>query len=461
LRWRSERVAIEPTHFLMSPSLTLEGRLKVSIGLILLIILVLGFLWAVRDAKEDVRQEAMASVGLALGLIDATIQPDSLESSSISGWISKIGALDRIRHLRISATPLHSPPFSRPSQPPSGRISAVPGWFSKAVMSAPIVATREITVSPDLTMRIRIESDAEDEIREAWTQTRDFMMLLAIFAVAVYLSVHLIVGRALRPVSRILGGLQQIQAGDYDTQLKIPGLPELDRIIEGINHVSKTLKETRDENRALTRHSLLIQEEERRILAKEMHDEVGQNLTAIKMMSALVPEVGPNREHAALEIQRLCDRLFSVVRSIIHRLRPMILEDLGLKAALDDLAEHWRSMAPDLQISIRCDASIEHLSGETALEIYRIVQEAMTNIVRHSGATKSEVSIFPRDPHELLLIVRDNGRGLSSAVIRRGFGLLGMRERVASLDGRFQLMSEPGQGLEIQISLPIEDIQNG
>ena len=139
----------------------------------------------------------------------------------------------------------------------------------------------------------------------------------------------------------------------------------------------------------------------------------------------------------------------------------MILEDLGLKAALDDLAEHWRSMAPDLQISIRCDASIEHLSGETALEIYRIVQEAMTNIVRHSGATKSEVSIFPRDPHELLLIVRDNGRGLSSAVIRRGFGLLGMRERVASLDGRFQLMSEPGQGLEIQISLPIEDIQNG
>jgi two-component system sensor histidine kinase UhpB len=287
------------------------------------------------------------------------------------------------------------------------------------------------------------------------------MMLLANYAVSVYLSVQLNDGRALRPVSRRLGGLQQIQAGDYDTQLKIPGLPELDRIIEGINHVSKTLKETRDENRALTRHSLLIQEEERRILAKEMHDEVGQNLTAIKMMSALVPEGGPNREHAALEIQRLCDRLFSVVRSIIHRLRPMILEDLGLKAALDDLAEHWRSMAPDLQISIRCDASIEHLSGETALEIYRIVQEAMTNIVRHSGATKSEISIFPRDPHELLLIVRDNGRGLSSAVIRRGFGLLGMRERVASLDGRFQLMSEPGQGLEIRISLPIEDIQNG
>jgi two-component system sensor histidine kinase UhpB len=269
-----------------------------------------------------------------------------------------------------------------------------------------------------------------------------------------------IAGRALRPVSQILRGLQQIQAGDYDARLKRPGLPELDRIIEGINHVSKTLKEARDENRALTRHSLEIQEEERRTLAKEMHDEVGQNLTAIKMMSALIPEDAENRAHAALEIQRLCDRLFCVVRSIIHRLRPMILEDLGLKAALDDLSDHWRSISPDIHLAIRCDETLENLSGEIALEIYRIVQEAMTNIVRHSGATEAEVRIHPNDQHQLLLIVRDNGRGLSPDITRRGFGLLGMRERVASLDGLFHLMTEPGQGLEIRISLPIPEIKN-
>lgn len=444
----------------MTPRLTLEGRLKVSIGLILLVIVALGFLWSVRDAQEDVRQEATASVALALGLIDATLQPGHLESPSIPAWISKIGALERIRHLRITATPFDSALLSRQFQSASGGMDAVPGWFSKAVMSQPIVATREINVSPELTMRIRIESNAEDEIREAWTQTRDFMVLLALFAIAVYCSVHVIAGRALRPVSHILRGLQQIQAGNYDDRLKRPGLPELDRIIDGINHVSQTLHEARDENRALTRHSLVIQEEERRILAKEMHDEVGQNLTAIKMMSAVIPEGDQNREHAALEIQRLCDRLFSVVRSIIHRLRPMMLEDLGLKAALDDLSDHWRSISPDIHLSIHCDQALENWSGESALEIYRIVQEAMTNIVRHSGATEAEVLIHPDDQHQLLLIVKDNGRGLSPGQTRRGFGLLGMRERVASLDGRFHLMTAPGQGLEIRIRLPVHEIQN-
>jgi len=444
----------------MSHSLTLEGRLKVSIGCILLIIVALGFLWSVRDAKEDVRQEAMASVGLALSLIDATIQSGSLEPSGIPDWISRIGALDRIRHLRISATPLNDSDFQSSVPSSKEHIPAVPGWFSRAVMTAPIVEIREIPLNPELTMRIRIESNAEDEIQEAWSQTRDFMVLLAIFALAVYLSVHVIAGRALRPVSRILTGLQQIQAGDYDTRLNIPGLPELDRIIEGINHVASSLQEARRENRALTRHSLVIQEEERRTLAKEMHDEVGQNLTAIKMMSALIPAGEASREQAALEIQRLCDRLFGVVRSIIHRLRPMILEDLGLKAALQDLMDHWRSMAPDLRVTIHCDQSLENLSGETALEIYRIVQEAMTNIVRHSRASEAKVSIYQDHPNQLLLIVSDNGCGMSPKVSHGGFGLLGMRERVASLGGRFQLASASGQGLEIRINLPAQEMQD-
>ena len=281
------------------------------------------------------------------------------------------------------------------------------------------------------------------------------MLLLAMFAAAIYLAVHMIAGRALRPVSRILRGLQLIEAGDYSTQLSMPGLPELDRIVGGINHVAMTLKDAQAENRALTRHSLAIQEQERQSLAKEIHDEVGQNLTAIKMMSAVILNSAEKREYASGEIQRLCDRLFSVVRSIIHRMRPMVLEDLGLKAALEDLADQWRVIAPEIHFKVNCDNSLELLRGEMALEIYRMVQEGLTNTVRHSGASESVVTIQKADVEWLVVIVKDNGHGLLPDGPRRGFGLLGMRERVASLQGRFEVVPQLQQGLEIRIRLPL------
>jgi two-component system sensor histidine kinase UhpB len=441
--------------------LTLEGQLRFSIALILLAIVILGCLWSVQDAKKNVREEADASVRLALTLIDASRLTGNIEPNRVHAWINEIRALEKIRHLRIVASSFDDPASLEGERDTLLHDGAVPEWFERAVMAAPILATRELSLGSDKTLHIQIESRAADEIREAWVQTRGFMVLLAIFAVAVYLSVHFIAGRALRPVSRILQGLHQIEIGDYDTPLRTPDLPELQRIVESINQLASTLREARNDNRALTRHSLAIQEEERRTLAKEMHDEVGQNLTAIKMMSAVIPDCAERREHAVREIQRLCDNLFGVVRSMIHRLRPMMLEDLGLKAALEDLADHWRLIAPDIEISIYCHASLERQTGESGLEIYRIVQEALTNIVRHSGASQSEVSIRPQDPHHLLLIVRDNGRGLILDGTRRGFGLLGMRERVASLEGTFQLISQPGQGFEIRIILPVGESQHG
>ena len=442
-------------------SLTLEQRLKLSIAIILLVIVGLACVWSVRDAKEDVRQEAEASLHLALTLIDAAHLSGHPEPSVVHAWINEIRGLAPIRHLHITAS------ASDESAPLSGEdegafhASGVPFWFERAVLAVPIRVTRDLSLGDGSKLKITIESRADDEIREAWIQTRGFMILLAVFAVSVYFSVHLIAGRALRPVNRIIQGLHQIEKGNYETSLQKTELPELQRIVEGINHLALTLTDVRNENRALTRHSLNIQEEERQTLAQEMHDEVGQNLTAIKMMSGLITESPEKREQAANEIQRVCDRLFEVVRSIIHRLRPMVLEDLGLKAALDDLVDHWRLIDPAIHISIHCHESIGRLNGDSALEIYRIVQEALTNIVRHSGGNRAEVRIQPTDPCHLLLRVTDNGKGLNLDMTRRGFGLLGMRERVASLEGDFDLISREGQGLEIRIVLPIEEGHNG
>lgn len=422
----------------------------------MLLILAIGFGWAVKDARQSIRQEATASVGLALGLIDAALAAGDFKQPAIQQWITQIQKLDRIRHLKI-ATSLQGA-LAQETSASSGAGAQAPGWFRWAVASEPVVVVREVQVGSGHSVSIYIASSAGDEVLEAWDETRGFLMLLGILALAIYLSVHLIAGRAFRPVARILHGLLAIEEGDYETRLPEWGSPELDRLSQGINHLSQSLGESRKENRALTRHSLTIQEDERRTLAQELHDEFGQNLTAIKMMSAALQGDSPASTRAAVEIQHLCDRLFGVVRLLMRRLRPMVLDDLGLFAALEDLSAHWRITAPALSITIECDETLKSLKGEPALEIYRIIQEALTNTIRHAGATRTLIRIARGAEATILLRVQDNGVGMGHATRKRGFGLLGMRERVASLQGQFKLVTNPDEGFEIRITLPAERV---
>jgi two-component system, NarL family, sensor histidine kinase UhpB len=440
----------------LKPKFSLEARLNLSIVLIMIFIIGLGFFWAIHDARHSVRQEAGASMGLALGLIDASLLSGDLKPSGIHSWIERIRHLDRIRHLKILVSASRENPQMGQEAMNAQANHSVPSWFRWAVVSEPLVVVREVRLGSDQPVYIHVESYAEDEVREAWDEVLGFLMLQAIMLMAIYLAVHSIASRALRPVGRIIEGLSAMEEGDYDNSLPRFGLTELDRISSSINHLSSTLRTSRDENRALTRHSLSIQEDERRGIAQEIHDEFGQNLTAIKMMSgAMVNNPGAG-ETANQEIQRLCDRLFGVVRSLMRRLRPMVLEDLGLRAAISDLRDHWKTMSPDLEVVIHYDSAVENLRGETGLAIYRIIQEALTNTLRHSGASQMLVRIEAKDLETILLVIQDNGCGMSKTPQQRGFGLLGMRERVSSLMGQFKLINRPGEGLEIRILLPLQ-----
>lgn len=443
----------------LTMKLSLESRLNLSIAFIMLLIIGLGFGWAILDARKSVSREAGASVELALGLIDAARLAGELKPSALHGWVEKISHLDRIRHLRIAVTSNDSlPPVVRAIEDQARPNDGVPDWFRWAVVTEPLVIVREVSFGPTQSLFIRIDSYAEDEVREAWEETQGFLMLQGLLLIAIYGAVHFLAGRALRPVGRILKGLNAMEEGDYETRLPHFGLSELDQISAGINHLSSSLNASREENRALTRHSLSIQEEERRSIAQEIHDEFGQSLTAIKMMSGAMLSNPNTGALAVQEIQKLCDRLFDVVRSLMRRLRPMVLEDLGLKAAISDLRDHLQITSPHLEILFSCDASLDELRGEISLEIYRILQEALTNTLRHSEGTQSEISIVDRRPNTIHLMIKDNGRGMASSVERRGFGLLGMRERVASLKGVFNLINRPGEGLEIRIVLPLQDV---
>lgn len=200
--------------------------------------------------------------------------------------------------------------------------------------------------------------------------------------------------------------------------------------------------------RELSRRLLRVQEEERRALARELHDEVGQQLGAIKLnLKALTTDGADN----ALRIRdgiEIVDATIAQIRDRALDLRPALLDDLGLAAALDWLC---RQQAQRSGVAIAFDATpLPLLPPDMATAMYRIVQEGITNTLKHAAASRIEIEIRAADDRLDLAIV-DNGRGFDSNTITPGVGLPGMRERIEALGGRLRLQGRPGEGTRIHV----------
>lgn len=437
--------------------LSLRTQLNLTLGLAMALIVSAGCLLTIHAARQSVRAEAQFAVSLALQLVKAGLPGEPASREAWSGWLNQLGQLAPLQRLRLTVTEGQTPRLELPAAAEAAA-GPVPDWFRWAVAPELIRVERHLPSAAQPALTLHIEAQANDEIREAWAETRSVLLLLLALAGAVYGLVHLIVGRAFGSVAAILEGLATIEKGGFDTRLPGFSLPEFDRISSAFNHMAVALGIAREENKALIRHSLAIQEEERRRLARELHDEFGQCLTAIKVMSATLRPVHATPDSTADQIMMLCDRLFGGVRSMLQRLRPMVLEDLGLAAALEDLAGQWQTRHPELRIHLDCAPGLADLNGDLALHLFRSIQECLTNIVKHSCAKNAWIELTQGAGPSIGVRVRDDGQGFSATQAGRGFGLSGIRERVAGLGGCLSLDTQPGQGLTVQWTIPLAGI---
>jgi two-component system sensor histidine kinase UhpB len=218
------------------------------------------------------------------------------------------------------------------------------------------------------------------------------------------------------------------------------------------------LAEREDEHRLLAQKYMLVQEEERRSLARELHDEMGQCLNAIKLDAVSIRNVAQGRdpevEAGANAIIELSAHVYDVVRSIMQRLRPAALDALGLRDAITDLVGQWSRRNPSVQCRFDATGELNELGEAVNITVYRLVQECLTNIVKHARATHVTVAI-DRTGDVLRVTVSDDGRGMELGAKRTGLGLLGLRERVEALAGKLELHSVPGKGLEVCAQLPV------
>jgi two-component system sensor histidine kinase UhpB len=453
------------------PRTTLKLRLSLLITLLIALMTVLGGGYIVAKARDDVRAEIRSTLDLTAHFLNmqlVALREQPIAARSIP-QVFRLGELHDVRHLEVQF-------FDRDgilldsNEAGGDRQPLAPFWFVGLVRSStPFMdgVRSNVVLNGAQVGRLMIRPDPTYEIDEMWRIAQGLLGVLLLFFVLVNLLVWWAVSRALRPVETILGALTELEHGNLSVRLPELGLPELSSIGVSFNLMVETLERSVLENRRLTRRLVQTQEDERRNIARELHDEIGQCMSAIHADAAAIRNVSADCtsvRKSAEAIVEVTMAMKEMVRGLLRRLRADGLEDLGLEAALSRLTTVFRQRNPDMHCTMRM-ARIAAMpgSGETSAAVYRVVQESLSNIAMHTCARTVEidVSVFDRNDSNsetmpvLEVSVRDDGRGFDPAAANAGFGLLGMRERVKALGGHISIQSAPSQGARVLVRLPL------
>lgn len=438
--------------------MSLRFQISIRILLISLFILFLGGSIAIWQARNAVSEEVDSSIKLALQLIEIGIGSTVSSERNETEWIFRLSALEQTRHLNIQLKKPTGELFNitqdRQTVEPK---ELPPEWFIKLVSPDYPEVEYQISSYDNNPLTLMIQANPLDELTEVWHESIAFFTTILALVLLSFIAVHLVFNKSLKAINSIVESLKLIETGEYQKKLPDFSILEYDSIAKAINHMTIVLDQTRQQNHALTQHSLQIQEEERQHLSQELHDEFGQSLTAIKVMAVTAEHQNADTKKIADAIIEICDHLMTVVRTMMQQLHPMILTDLGLKATLEDLVGHWAERNPELSFMMQCDDEVDHLDKRIAIQVYRVIQECLTNINRHAKASRVKIILKIRShPDRLCLSVSDDGEGCIPDNVSSGFGLLGMKERIKSLEGDFKIRSQPGMGMNINAQIPIE-----
>jgi two-component system, NarL family, sensor histidine kinase UhpB len=359
------------------------------------------------------------------------------------------------RHLRVriigDPTAVTAPVVEQPA------FGTIPGWFVRAIGVDPVTDQVPVVLGEWRLGTIAIETDPHNEILEVWNEFADSLVTPAVFCLLTMMLIHVFVGRALRPLDGLAAAMAEVGAGRYRTRVGGKLAPELSRLRDSFNRMTTRLADADAENRRLHEQLLTLQEEERSDLARDLHDEVSPFLFAINIDAATASRLlGEGRASEAREhVQSIAEAVRHMqrqVRSMLGQLRPIGLAEFGLREAIENMVAFWRRRRPEICYEAAVAAECEELGGLMEATICRIVQECLSNAVRHAAAKKISVSVA-RGGEEVRVEVIDDGRGMPESG-KPGYGLVGIGERVSAMGGRVVLANRPGQGFVVTAVIP-------
>lgn len=341
--------------------------------------------------------------------------------------------------------------------------SAAPHWFSElyeGVFGPQQPVARRLTVRAPETGVVVATADPEAAVRQAWRQISVVLSVAAAMAFGICLLSALAIGHALAPARTVIDGLRRLESGDYRHRIEALTSGEFGLIARAVNDLAERLAQTTAERVALTKKLFEVQEEERRALARDLHDEFGQCLTATIAFAGAI-ETGaahhPELAADARSIAKVAKRMMASLRETLARLRSQDLEELGLEACLVRLAAGWNAQTPAkamVHLGLMGDLSALPLAVSTS--VFRIAQECLTNALRHGapGDVYLRVERAPFGDGAVSLIVEDDGGGDPDVInASAGHGILGVRERIAAFGGSLSI-ERAARGVRICARIP-------
>ncbi len=326
-------------------------------------------------------------------------------------------------------------------------------WLGRQLFSERRHNARELDLGDG--RRVLIAVDARDEIDEVWDSLQQLLSLCGLALLLSLLTIRWAVRRGMGLLDDLLRALQQVSGGQLAGRLREAGLPEARQLAGHFNRMTATLEQTRADNTQLTQALLAVQERERTYLAQTLHDDLGQYLAGIRAQACLLRMVSNQPtvvEHTAQALELNCERLQQGFRALVQDLYPVVLQHLPLAEAFSLLVSQWQD-SQGIDCQLRVGADLPALPSASKTHLYRLLQEALTNVARHAGASQVRVRL-QRSARGLRLLVRDNGCGAHQPQ-RPGVGLHSMAERARSLGGELHILSRPGAGWALALNMPL------
>lgn len=446
-------------------AMSLQLKLNLMITFLLISLLGVSAFSITKNAREDVRAEVESTSNLVLHLLDAEI----IHYTSDFGWLNRgadgkssifrLNSLGNIRHLKIDFYDVnrHLRETNR-SSAQQNDIEAPPQWFIKAMDLSSLADNekrKNIVLNGRFLGELVITPDPTYEMAEVWEDTIGLLSLVGVFFVLMNLLSYFAVKYTFRPVKQITDALKHLEEGEFESRLPEFKQVELREIGLKFNAMADTLQQSTQNNHRLTQQIINLQEDERKRLAQDIHDEIGQYLTAIHVDASAITGAKKlsTAKESAQAISSVTRQMMHTIHDLLQRLRPRVLDELGLSLALAELVHHWRQRNRNIVLIHNIGNQLGVVDESVAVTAYRILQECLTNVSKHAQARRLSIQVR-HDSKNLYMEIEDDGNGFDPNQMTSGYGLAGMRERVQGLLGDMNITSDLGSGTKINITLP-------
>lgn len=443
--------------------LAVRNSLKVRIVAIsiaaLAVAIALAGVLIVHNARNAVRAEINSSMDLVDRLVKVLLPHGDRKLAGGTEISQFVERLRQTRHLDITIEERNDAPRTEPSSEQAIVDIDAPAWFAGIMLPA-IPELPRIYIQSDrhADETYVVRANPADEIEEIWGNVRILIAVTSGLLVLLSVLLYFIVHNGLRPLNMLTNGFKRLEQGDFSARIDDGAVRELATINRQFNHVSAVLEQAMRDKQLLARRLLYLQEDERRALARELHDDVGPCFFGIRTDTTLIRGYLEKRTleevPARLDsIDQIVDQLQTQIRQILQSLRPASVDGEALEAAIRELLAGWQARLPNITWTLDCTPAPSDLHIEISSTLYRIVQECLTNIAKHAEASVVTVAIDYTAGHAQLW-VSDNGKGIAQGT-SFGLGLIGIKERTEALGGRFEMADNTPTGVNLRVRIPL------